>query len=95
MKPASLTIPHLFLYEQETLLRFRRALRRADQYALDDLLRPTQKQLAELPGAGESLMGKLPFEVFLVFIFLEEYKEVIRLRQTLAFILVTMQLRYD
>lgn len=40
-------------------------------------------------------MGKLPFEVFLVFIFLEEYKEVIRLRQTLAFILVTMQLRYD
>ena len=38
-------------------------------------------------------MGKLPFEVFLVFIFLEEYKEVIRLRQTLAFILVTMQLR--
>lgn len=54
MKPASLTIPHLFLYEQETLLRFRRALRRADQYALDDLLRPTQKQLAELPGAGKS-----------------------------------------
>jgi hypothetical protein len=95
MKPASLSIPHLFLYEQETLLRFRRALRRADQYALDDLLHPAHKQLAELPGVGEAWMDKLPFEVFLVFLFLEEYKEVLRLRQTLAFVLAAMQLRDD
>jgi hypothetical protein len=71
------SITQVFLQEQESLLRFRRALRRTDQHALDELLDAAQKHLSAASYAAHAL----PFEIFLLSMLLEEHKEVIRLRQ--------------
>ena len=73
------TIPSItqsFLQEQESFSRFRRALRRSDQLALDDLFASAHKHLAAAAYASHAL----PFEMFLLAMLLEEHKEVMRLR---------------
>ena len=73
------TLPSMtqaFLQEQESFVRFRRALRRSDQHALDDLFTAAQQHLA----AAAYTSHALPFEVLLLSMLLEEHKEVLRLR---------------
>lgn len=68
-----------FLQEQESFTRFRRALRLADQVALDDLFAAARQHLAAITYAAHVL----PFEAILLAMLLEEHKEVIRLRERL------------
>jgi hypothetical protein len=73
------TLPSItlaFLEEQESLKRFRRALRKPDQQALDDLLISARQHIAASGYAGYPL----PLESFLLSMLLEEHKELIRLR---------------
>ena len=73
------TIPSItmeFLHEQETYSRFRRALRRSDQRALDDLFSAARNHLAAAAYAANAL----PMETFLLSMLLEEHKEVMHLR---------------
>jgi len=73
------TVPSItmaFLQEQDSLARFRRALRRSDQLALDELLAAVRQHLAPAAYAAHPL----PFESFLLAMLLEEHKEVMRLR---------------
>ncbi len=70
------SITQTFLQEQEAFSRFRRALRRGDQQALDDLFAAAQKHLAAAAYAAHAL----PLETFLIAMLLEEHKEVMRLR---------------
>ncbi len=70
------SITQTFLQEQGSFTRFRRALRRADQLALDDLFSAARQHLAAAAYASHAL----PFEVFLLAMLLEEHKEVRRLR---------------
>jgi hypothetical protein len=70
-------ITQVFHREQEELARFRRALRRSDQLALDDLFNAAQQHLAAAAYAAHAL----PFETFLLAMILEEHKEMLRLRQ--------------
>jgi len=76
------TIPSItqsFLQEQESFSRFRRALRRSDQLALDDLFALAHKHLSATAYASHAL----PFESLLLAMLLEEHKEVMRLRSIL------------
>ncbi len=66
-----------FLQEQQTFASFRRALRRADQLALDDLFASARQHLAAAAYASNAL----PFETFLLAMLLEEHKVVMRLRR--------------
>ncbi len=65
-----------FYEEVGSFARFRRALRRSDQVALDDLFAAAQQHLAAAAYAAHAL----PMEVFLLSMLLEEHKEVLRLR---------------
>ena len=67
----------VFLQEEAAFSRFRRALRRSDQVALDDLFTAAHQHLA----AAQYASHALPFEVFMLSMLLEEHKEVMRLRQ--------------
>jgi len=74
------TLPSItqeFLQEQSSFARFRRALRRSDQIALDDLFASAHKHIAAAGYAAHAL----PFETFLLAMLLEEHKEVLRLRE--------------
>ncbi len=73
------SITQVFLREQESFVRFRRALRRSDQRALDDLFAAAHQHLAAAAYAAHAL----PFEVFLLAMLLEEHKQVLRLRTRL------------
>lgn len=64
------SITQAFLQEQESFNRFRRALRRSDQLALDDLFVSAQKHLAAAAYAAHAL----PMEIFLLAMLLEEHK---------------------
>jgi hypothetical protein len=70
------SITQVFIEEEGSFARFRRALRRRDQLALDDLFAAARLHLAAAAYAGHAL----PFEIFLLAMLLEEHKEVIRLR---------------
>lgn len=73
------TLPSItmeFMQEQEAFSRFRRALRRSDQLALDDLFSAARNHLAAAAYAANAL----PMETFLLSMLLEEHKEVVRLR---------------
>lgn len=70
-------ITQVYHQEREAFNRFRRALRRSDQLALDDLFAAAQQHLAASSYAAHAL----PLEVFLLAMLLEEHKEVLRLRQ--------------
>lgn len=71
------SITQAFLQEQESFARFRRALRRSDQLALDDLFVSARQHLAAAGYAAHAL----PFETFLLCMLLEEHKEIMRLRE--------------
>lgn len=73
------SITQAFLQEQQSLARFRRALRREDQRALDDLLVASRHHLAAAAFASHLL----PFEVMLLAMLVEQHKEVLHLRQQL------------
>ena len=73
------SVTQVFLKEQEFFLRFRRALRRSDQKALDDLFAAAHKHLAAAAYASHAL----PFEIFLLSMLLEEHKQVLRMRYLL------------
>ena len=73
------SITRVFLEEQGSFTRFRRALRRSDQLALDDLFAAAHQHLSAAAYAAHAL----PFEVFLLAMLLEEHKEVLRLRRLL------------
>ena len=77
MGRTQVTITQSFLEERQAYARFRRALRKEDQKALDDLFASAQKHLAAANYAAHAL----PFETFLLSMLLEEHKEVIRLRR--------------
>jgi len=62
--------------EQSAYTRFRRALRRSDQLALDELFVAARQHLA----AAAYSANTLPMETFLLSMLLEEHKETIRLR---------------
>lgn len=71
------SITQTFIEEQKSLGRFRRALRRADQEALDDLLAGACNNLA----AASYASHLMPFEVLLLSMLLEEHKQVRQLSQ--------------
>ena len=71
------SITQVFLEEEQSFSRFRRALRRSDQLVLDDLFASARQHIAAAAFASHAL----PFEVFLLSMLLEEHKEVVRLRQ--------------
>ncbi len=70
------SITQVFMHEEQSLSRFRRALRRSDQLALDELLSNARQHIA----AAAYATHVLPMETFLVAMLLEEHKEVRRLR---------------
>ena len=74
------SITQVFLQEQESFSRFRRALRRSDQQALDDLFAAAHQHLAAAAFASHAL----PFEIFLLAMLLEEHKEIQRLQRIVA-----------
>jgi len=69
----------VLMQEEAAFGRFRRALRRTDQLALDDLFTSAKQHLA----AAQYASHALPFEVMLLSMLLEEHKEVMRLREKL------------
>lgn len=73
------SITQTFLQEEESFSRFRRALRRSDQLALDELFASARQHLAAAAYATHAL----PFETFLLAMLLEEHKQVRRLRRLL------------
>ncbi|MCC6957475.1 MAG: hypothetical protein IT316_11830 [Anaerolineales bacterium] len=73
------SITQAFLQEQDSFNRFRRALRRPDQLALDDLFASAHQHLAAAAYAAHPL----PFETFLLAMLLEEHKRLMRLETLL------------
>ena len=73
------SITQAFLQEQESFVRFRRALRRSDQLALDDLFADARQHLA----AAAYAANPLPFETFLLAMLLEEHKRLLHLQNML------------
>lgn len=68
----------MFLMQEEAALApFRRALRRSDQLALDDLFASARQHVAAMQYAAHAL----PFEAILLAMLLEEHKEVMRLKE--------------
>lgn len=63
--------------EEAALSHFRRALRRSDQLAFDDLFTSAQKHISAAAYAAHAL----PFETFLMAMLLEEHKKVMRLQE--------------
>ena len=76
------SITQAFLQEQQSLVRFRRALRREDQRALDDLLGSSRQHLAAAAYASHLL----PFEVMLLAMLVEQHKQVLHLQQEIEVI---------
>jgi uncharacterized protein YjiS (DUF1127 family) len=70
------SITNAFLHEQQSLARFRRALRRTDQRALDDLFGASRHHLAAAAYASHLL----PFEIMLLSMLVEEHKMVLHLQ---------------
>lgn len=63
-----------FMQQQESLSQFRRALRRNDQHALDELFSSARQHLAAAAYAADAL----PFEILLLSMLLEEHKQIMR-----------------
>lgn len=70
------SITQAFIEEEQAFNRFRRALRRSDQQALDELFASARQHLAAAAYASHAL----PMETFLLSMLLEQHKEVLRLR---------------
>jgi hypothetical protein len=67
----------VFQIEEKSFARFRRALRRTDQLALDELFNFAQAHVAEAGYAAHPL----PMEIYLLAMLLEEHKQVVKLRE--------------
>ena len=76
----------VFMQEEAAFARFRRALRRSDQVALDDLFVSARQHLA----AAQYASHALPFEVMLLAMLLEEHKEVMKLRERVEALSATL-----
>lgn len=74
------SITQAFIQEQAAFSRFRRALRRSDQIALDDLFATARQHLSAAAYASHAL----PMEIFLLSMMLEQHKDIMRLRQQIA-----------
>lgn len=70
------SITQSFQEEQAAFNRFRRALRRSDQLALDELFIAARQHLA----AAAYAANLLPMETFLLAMLLEEHKKVAHLQ---------------
>ncbi len=70
------SITQAFLQEQQSLARFRRALRLDDQRALDALLASSRHHLAAAAYASHLL----PFEVMLLAMLVEQHKLVLQIQ---------------
>jgi hypothetical protein len=70
------SITQAFLQEQQSLARFRRALRLDDQRALDALLASSRHHLAAAAYASHLL----PFEVMLLAMLVEQHKLILQLQ---------------
>lgn len=81
------SITQAFLQEQQSLAKFRRALRLEDQRALDDILAASRQHLAAAAYASHLL----PFEVMLLAMLVEEHKEVMRLRSQVEILLAAQE----
>jgi hypothetical protein len=81
------SITQAFLQEQQSLAKFRRALRLEDQRALDDILAASRQHLAAAAYASHLL----PFEVMLLAMLVEEHKEVMRLRSQVEALLAEQE----
>ena len=68
------------LNEQQALAKFRRALRREDQRALDDLFRAARYHVAAIAYTSRLL----PLEAMLLAMLLEEHKRVLKLEARLG-----------
>jgi hypothetical protein len=79
------TASMLIQQEEQSFARYRRALRRSDQVALDDLFASAHQHMA----AAQYAAHALPFEVLLLSMLLEEHKEVMHLRQQMDVLLGT------
>lgn len=66
----------VFQIEEHSLQRFRRALRRTDQRAFDDLFDFAHRHIAEAGYAAHAF----PIEIYLLSMLLEEHKQVLALR---------------
>ena len=77
-----------FLQEEASFGRFRRALRRSDQVALDELFSSAKQHLA----AAQYASHALPFETLLLSMLLEEHKHVMRLRVTVETLVMESRL---
>ena len=73
------SITQVFHMEEDSLKRFRRALRRSDQLALDELFTQAQKHLAAAAYAADMQ----PMEIFLIAMLLEEHKTAQKLKDQL------------
>jgi hypothetical protein len=70
----------LILREQAALAKFRRALRKEDQRAFDDLLRGARYHVAAIAYASHLL----PLETMLLAMLIEEHKRVLKLEARLG-----------
>ena len=70
------SISQVWMGEEQSFSRFRRALRRADQLVLDDLFALAKKHIAAAAFAAHIL----PFETMLLSMLIEGHKEVMKLR---------------
>ena len=70
------TITQIFLQEEQAIERFKRALRRSDQRALEDLLVAARQHLS----AASYAAYVLPVFLFLLSMLLEEHKRVTHLQ---------------
>ena len=73
------TVTQQLLDSEAALTRFRRALRRSDQYVLDSLFAAARRHTAAISQTD----ALLPFEAALLAILLEQAKELAVLRQEL------------
>ena len=69
----------LILHEQDALAKFRRALRKEDQRAFDDLFRAARYHVAAIAYASHLL----PLETMLLAMLIEEHKRVLKLEARL------------
>lgn len=75
------SITRVFQEEEAALQRFRRALRRSDQQALDELLAAAHQHLSAAAYAAHPW----PFELLLLAILIEEHKQLRALQSLLQF----------
>jgi hypothetical protein len=85
------SVTQAFLLEQQNFSQFKRALRRSDQIALEELFAAARNHVAAAAYAANAL----PMETMLLAMLLEEHKEVIRLRSAVERLETGAATRHD